>query len=259
MGDFWGELTGGQQSLPQGGNDPAAVTAYFTQKVGRPPTDAELAAYVNGTPNFQQEIDANVAAPNGYGNLVQFGNVNGTPASGTAFGAAPATYAPDAAASSILRQQYVAPQFTEAAPEFKGITVSDVANDPFVQYGEQRAIRAQQNSAAAKGTVLNAQTTAALGRDVQDYAGSQTNNVFGRANQTFQNALATYGAKYNVFTGNAAAADAADTKNKTAAQTTIGNTKDAYTTNFNANQTAQTDYWNRLMDLSRTGAASAAA
>lgn len=256
-GDFWNDIAAGGPPTPQGGNDPSAVTAYFTQKVGRAPTDAELAAYVNGTPNFQQQIDANVAAPNGYGNLVQFGNVEGNPASGSQFGAIPAPFAPTAAATQF--QSYAAPQFTEAAPTFTAPTVSDVANDPFVQYGEQRAIRAQQNSAAAKGSVLNAQTTAALGRDVQDYAGSQTNNVFGRANSTFQNNLATYGAKYQAFLGNAGLANQAVQGNNATTQQTYNNQATTYGVNTAVNEQAQTDYWKRLMDVSNTGAQAAAA
>lgn len=253
MADFWSGL-GTVTNAPA--TDPAVaaqISQLFADAGRPPPTDAEIAANA-GNPGGLPAVKALLASDNAAAGFNQ-----PAAATGTQFGAAPSPYAVDPTAAATLAQNYSAPQFTTPAPTFTAPTVADVANDPFVQYGEQRAIRAQQNSAAAKGTVLNAQTTAALGRDVQDYSGSQTNNVFARSNQSFQDNLATYGANYNVFQGNAALSASADAANKTAAQATIGNAKDAYTTNFNANETAQTDYWNRLTGVANTGAGAAAA
>lgn len=180
-------------------------------------------------------------------------------ATGTAFGAAPAPYAVDPTAAATLAQNYSAPQFTTPAPTFTAPTGVTYMNDPGAQYREDQVGQTVQRSAAAKGIVLNPGTVSALAQRVGDQATAEYQQVFNNANTGFQDNLATYGANYGVFQGNAAGAASADAANKTAAQATIQNGANQFSTNFNANETAQTDYWNRLMGVANTGAQAAAA
>lgn len=256
MADFWDEISGGKAGLPQG-NDPGAIAAYFQQKAGRAPTDDELAAYTNGTPNWQQQIDANVAAPNGYSNLSQFGNVNGDPASGNAFGAIPAAYVPPANGSQ--NANYVGPQFTEAAPTFTAPTDVTMENDPGYLFRINQVRQQGERMAAAKGSVLNAGTVSAINDRVGDQASAEFGNVFGRAATTFDKALATYGAKYNVFEGNAGRGFQANQANNAATAANNATAQTNYGINYGVTKTAQDDYWSRLMDQARLGASSAAA
>lgn len=268
MPDFWEELSGGQQGLPSG--DPfAQQLADLYHKYGRhDPTPAEIQAH-RSNPGGMAAIEQ----------LLQTDNTKATNAAGaatplgpTTFGATPAPYVPPSGIVDPTQQRtdYVANQFTEVAPGFTAPTDVTMQNDPGYLFRINQVRQQGERMAAAKGTVLNAGTVAAINDRVGDQATSEFNNVFARGATTFDKALQTYGAKYQTFLGNEglraqaanmnngaigannAANASANAQNNATAQTNYG-------INYGVKKTADDDYWSRLMDQARLGAGAAAA
>jgi len=65
-------------------------------------------------------------------------------------------------------------------------------NDPGYKFRLSEGMKALQNSAAAKGTLLNGATAAGINAYGQDYASNEYGNVYGRALGEYQN-------RYNIF------------------------------------------------------------
>ncbi len=260
-------------------SDQSIIDLY--RNAGRPdPTPQEIAVNA-ANPGGLAAVAALLQSDNKALGFNQPAAVASTTATDTGFGAAPPVFAPAAVAGANFGQQsyqnYTAPQFTVAAPTFTAPTVGDISNDPGVAYGIQQAQRAEQTSAASKGTVLNARTQQALGQDISDYANTQYGTVFNRASQTFTNNLANYGAQWNVFQGNAQDAFQANQANQSGnnsviaannataqqgvnnAQQGFNNAGTTYGVNALANETAQTDYWNRLNSVANAGLTAATA
>lgn len=259
MADFWDELNGG---APQQSGDPFAqqLTDLY-HRYGRPdPTAAEIQAH-RGNPNGLSGVEQ----------LLKSDNAAAAPppptAGGSMFGAPYAAFSPGADTSlGQMRTDYIAPQFTEVAPTFTAPTGVTMENDPGYQFRLDRAGQAVQRSAAMKGTVLNPGTVSALSDRVGQQASAEFGGVFDRAATTFDKALATYGAKYNVFQGNAGLKrdefgvnNAAIGANNATAQQRFSNQATTYGINYGVQDKAQSDYWNRINDVANRGAQASAA
>lgn len=263
---------GSSPSLGVDPNDPAV--AYFTQKAGRPPTPEEAAAY-SGQPNFQAQIDANVAAPNGYYNLITYGNVNGqggapsassgAPGEIPGYGQAPAPYR-----SAVQAPNYQAPNLA-AIPQYKAPdpfvapTLAAAMNAPGVQVGAHLATDAAQNSAAAQGSVLGGGFQKALAQYLQDYGTTKYGDVLGQAESVYGlNANTQLGA-YNANTG---ATLASNQQQLGASNQTFQNQYQSfggqnaanlndYLTNYGTSHQAANDYYNAILDQQKLGAGAA--
>ena len=115
---------------------------------------------------------------------------------------------------------------------FTAPTAVTAQNDPGYQFRLDQGNQALQRSAAANGTLLSGGTQKALARYNQDYASGEFQNVYNRANQTFQN-------RYGQYLGENA------------------RTLSDYLTNLTAKRTSDTDYWTRLAGLGSAGLAAA--
>lgn len=175
----------------------------------------------------------------------------------TGFGAAPTPYASDPNAPTYdPLPPYVAPEWTGG--DYVAPTVAELEASPGYQARMDAVLRARNRSAAAQGTVLNGGTLVALGRDAQNFASNEYQNLR-------QNTLEAYKQRYSQFT-DAAGRDLAsrtvnanDTQNTFANRTATYNTGNArtlseYITNVTNKRNSELDYWNRLQDVNRTGA-----
>jgi hypothetical protein len=246
MADFWDGLSGSVQSIggiPGGDTFAQQLTDLYHQN-GRPdPTPQEIEQH-RGNPGGLAAVGQMLQSDN----ATAMANANPPPvASGSMFGSVPAPFVPPSGSTT-----YAAPQFSEAAPTFAAPTPTDVLADPGYQFGLDQGVQRIQRAAAGRGTILNPGTVQALTRYGTDYATTKTNDVFNRSATTFDKALATYGAKYNVFQGNSAAAAQANQANFNNAQSTYG-------VNYEAKRTADNDYWSRLNDVANRGAQASAA
>jgi hypothetical protein len=76
--------------------------------------------------------------------------------------------------------------------KFTAPTAATEQNDPGYQFRLNEGEKALQNSAAAKGTLLNGATAAGINAYGQDYASNEYGNVYNRA-------LGEYQQRYNIF------------------------------------------------------------
>lgn len=155
--------------------------------------------------------------------------------------------------SAYTPEQYTAGQFTEAAPTFTAPTGVTQENDPGYLFRLQQAQQAVERSAAARGTVLNPGTQSAIAQRVGDLASSEFGNVFNRAGQTFQNNLATYGAKYNTFMGNEGLRKSAFDTNQASAFQARQLSDQEKQAQQASTLSQQGDYWTRLQQLANAG------
>jgi HPt (histidine-containing phosphotransfer) domain-containing protein len=179
----------------------------------------------------------------------------GVPTSG--FGAAPTPYASDPNAPTYTPlPTYTAP--TWQGGDYKNPTEADLLASPGYQARLDASLQARNRSAAAQGTVLNGGTLKALDRTAQDYA---TNEYQTLRNNTYD----AYVQKYKQFTDSAGMDLNARTVNANENQNTFANrtgsylqgnarTLSDYLTNLTATRNSELDYWNRLQDVSGTGA-----
>ncbi len=149
-------------------------------------------------------------------------------------------------------------------------------NDPGYKFGETQGINTIQRSAAARGTVLNPGTVQALNRYGTDYATTKYNDLVSRGlavNANNNNLLQTgFGDAFSGFTANNQFGLAARQQNQNEFQQNVAQPQAAtqanqyaaylnenartlndYLTNYNIGHTADTDYWNRLKDVSGAG------
>ena len=162
--------------------------------------------------------------------------------------------------------------------EFAAPTLAELQQSPGYAARLAAVEQAQQRSAAAQGTVLNAGTQRALGQATQDYASNEYQNLYGQNlatrqenvgeyNTTRGNAYQDYMTKYGQFQDANANALAARQQNvgEYKLQSDIGQqsytnrynqwlnennrTLTNYMTNVNTRRGFYNDYWGRLKDL----------
>lgn len=190
---------------------------------------------------------------------------------------------------NAFTEQYTAPTVPQGMTDtwdqtFKKPTTEDMYADPGYDARMKEGMKALQRSAAAKGTLLTGGTAKALQEYGQDYASNEYDKVFGRD-------LASYGTNYGTFANEKTrqAANYGDTYNRSMQEylnkynmdrtnqlDTIGtnrnNMLDQFgmaTTNrqlsdmenmnaFDIYNTLDTNYYNRLFQLSNSGVGASA-
>lgn len=261
---------------PPGPGPAAAPTDYdfatakgkIEAAIGRPmtPADVAFAFQTWGGNESSRFSDAGIAPViahfTGGGGTATGGG--GTATGGTggpgSFGGTPTPYASDPNAPGYTPMgTYVAPQWTGG--DYVNPTQADLEASPGYAARLNEGLKARERSAAAQGTVLNGGTLKALDRYSQDYASNEY--------QTLRsNTYDAYKTRYGQFQDAAGMNLAARTVNANDANTTYANRTAAYTagnqrtlseylTNVTTKRNSELDYWNRLMDLTKTGASAA--
>lgn len=176
------------------------------------------------------------------------------------FGGTPTPYASDPNAPTYTPlAPYVAPTWTGG--DYVPPTQAELEASPGYQTRLSDRLRGDTRRYAAQGTILNGGTLRALDRSGQDYAQNEYQALR-------NNTLEDYKTRYGQFQDAAGMTLAARTVNAGDANTTFQNRTQTYTggntrtlsdylTNLTSKRNSELDYWNRLMDLTKTGAATA--
>lgn len=218
------------------------------------PDQGALKPYQAPTPGPIAPPPNPIAPPPG-GGITSPGAPIGVPTSG--FGAAPTPYTSDPNAPTYEPlPPYTPPTWTGG--DYQNPTEQDLFNSPGYQARMDAVLRSRNRSAAAQGTVLNGGTVAALGRDAQTFASNEYQNL---RNNTFE----AYKQRYAQFQDAAGMDLGARTLNANANQSAYANRTAAYVnnntrtlsdylTNYTGKRNSELDYWNRLQDVTNTGA-----
>ncbi len=129
------------------------------------------------------------------GTRAPLSNLRGAPSPGAASSGTPGTAAPGTTSLSSLVNPELGGFGSLMQPYSEKFTApTDVTeqNDPGYKFRLSEGMKALQNSAAAKGTLLNGATAAGINAYGQDYASNEYGNVYGRALGEYQN-------RYNIF------------------------------------------------------------
>lgn len=239
-----------RQQLSETGQDPN-TWQYWAGK------EAELKARGQelGDPNYaltrlRDPNSGNAGGGNRYGSLAMPGG---------GFGAAPAPYQSQAWSGG----SYTTPtlpanlQSPLTLGRYALPTREDLYAMPGYQAGLDAVQQATQRAAAAKGTVLNPGTVAALQRRGLDYADQQYAQLAGLGLGAFNaNTGAALGERQQNFGEYQAGVGNANTEFQNRYGQYLNEnarTLNDYLTNYGIQHTADTDYWNRLKDVSGAG------
>jgi len=268
-------LTQGQGSQTSGGGgDP--LRAQIAQWASMPGADPSLANdpdyWVNAInsrgglndSNRQYWQDASVGPTAFFNNPTREqggGNqyASGVAAPSSGFGAPPAPYASNPNAPTYTAP--TVPSYLSSPYESRSYTAptgADVANEPGYAFGLEQGTKQIQRSAAAQGTVLNPGTVQALNRYGTDYATTKYDNAVTRGLSIFNtNEADRFGARQqnqSEFQQNVVNPAQQTFQNQYASYLNDNaRTLNDYLTNYGIQHTADTDYWNRLKDVSGSG------